>query len=220
MIVPPLNSGATAPIVKPIMAPLPARRRASSLGADRRARRRVDRRRGWVFRRAWQASLAERGEQAQPAATRPGQAFGSADRRHRRGNVESRVTIDGVCELNGYQNKLIFLVPRAGPKVKKGQVVCKFDDSEIQKNPRLKQDIRVKTAIARIEAGKQDMEIQRNACENALDTATVQLSLAALDLESISREISPPRRRSRKGTSSSRRRTSRNRTTSWSSSAL
>jgi multidrug efflux pump subunit AcrA (membrane-fusion protein) len=98
-----------------------------------------------------------------------------------RGNVESRVTINGTCELNGYQNKIIFLVPE-GAKVKKGQVVCKFDDSEIQKNL-AQQDIRVKQAVARIEAAQQDMEIQRNACENSLDAATVALSLAKLDLE-------------------------------------
>jgi RND family efflux transporter MFP subunit len=69
-----------------------------------------------------------------------------------------------------------------GTKVKKGDVVCKFDDSEIQKNL-AQQDIKVKQAIARIEAAKQDMEIQRNACENNLDAANVQLSLASLDLE-------------------------------------
>ncbi len=48
-----------------------------------------------------------------------------------RGNVESQVTVDGICELIGSQNKISYLIP-VGTKVKKGDVVCKFDGSEIE----------------------------------------------------------------------------------------
>src|SRR5262245_52835654 len=40
-----------------------------------------------------------------------------------RGNLESTVTVDGVCELNGFQNKIIELVAE-GTKVEKAQIVC------------------------------------------------------------------------------------------------
>jgi RND family efflux transporter MFP subunit len=98
-----------------------------------------------------------------------------------RGNIESRVTVDGICELNGNQNKIVFLVPE-GTKVKKGEVVCKFDDGEIQKNLS-QQDIKVKQAVSKIETSKQEMEIQRNKGESDIIAATVELTLAKLDLK-------------------------------------
>ena len=98
-----------------------------------------------------------------------------------RGNVESRITVDGICELNGHQNKIVYLVPE-GTKVKKGEVVCKFDDGEIQKNV-AQQDIKVKQANSKIETTKQEMEIQRNKGESDIIAATVELTLAKLDLE-------------------------------------
>ena len=61
-----------------------------------------------------------------------------------RGNLESCVTVDGICEVNANQIKIISLVPE-GTKVKKGDVVCKFDSSEIDKNI-AQQDIKVKQA--------------------------------------------------------------------------
>ena len=45
-----------------------------------------------------------------------------------RGNLESTVTVDGICEVNAQQIKIISLVPE-GTKVKKGDPVCKFDSS-------------------------------------------------------------------------------------------
>jgi RND family efflux transporter MFP subunit len=98
-----------------------------------------------------------------------------------RGNVESQVTVDGICELNGNQNKIVFLVPE-GAKVKKGDIVCKFDDGEIQKNL-AQQDIKVKQAVSKIETTKQEMEIQRNKGESDIIAATVELTLARLDLK-------------------------------------
>ncbi len=98
-----------------------------------------------------------------------------------RGNVESQVTVDGICELTGSQNKISYLVPE-GTKVKKDDVVCKFDDAEIQKNI-AQQEIKYKQATARIETTQQEMEIQRNKGESDVIAATVELQLAALDLE-------------------------------------
>ena len=98
-----------------------------------------------------------------------------------RGNVESQVTVDGICELNGAQNKISYLIPE-GTKVKKGDVVCKFDGSEIQKHI-AEQEIKVKQAVARIETTQQEMEIQRNKGESDVIAAKVDLVLAQLDLE-------------------------------------
>ncbi len=98
-----------------------------------------------------------------------------------RGNLESSVTVNGVCEINTTQIKIIQLVPE-GTKVNKGEVVCKFDSSEIDKNI-AQQDIKVKQANARIETTRQEMEIQRNKGESDIIEAKVQLTLADLDLE-------------------------------------
>ena len=98
-----------------------------------------------------------------------------------RGNVESQVTVDGICDLNGSQNKISYLIPE-GTKVKKGDVVCKFDGSEIQKNI-AQQEIKFKQATARIETTQQEMEIQRNKGESDVIAAKVELVLAQLDLE-------------------------------------
>ena len=98
-----------------------------------------------------------------------------------RGNLESCVTVDGICEVNANQIKIISLVPE-GTKVKKGDVVCKFDSSEIDKNI-AQQDIKVKQAIAKIETTNQELEIQRNKGESDIIAATVEMDLAKLDLE-------------------------------------
>jgi len=98
-----------------------------------------------------------------------------------RGNVESCVTVDGICELDGAQNKISYLIPE-GSKVKKGDVVVKFDGSEIQKNIS-QQEIKHKQATARIETTQQEMEIQRNKGESDVIAAEVELTLARLDLE-------------------------------------
>jgi HlyD family secretion protein len=98
-----------------------------------------------------------------------------------RGNLESCVTVDGVCEVNAQQIKIISLVPE-GTKVKKGDVVCKFDSSEIDKNL-AQQDIKVKQAVAKIETTGQELEIQRNKGESDIIAAKVEMTLAKLDLE-------------------------------------
>ena len=98
-----------------------------------------------------------------------------------RGSVESQVTVDGICDLNGAQNKISYLIPE-GTMVKKGDIVAKFDGSEIQKNI-AQQEIKYKQATARIETTQQEMEIQRNKGESDIIAAKVELVLAELDLE-------------------------------------
>ncbi|MGC8639758.1 MAG: hypothetical protein ACP5XB_07745 [Isosphaeraceae bacterium] len=97
-----------------------------------------------------------------------------------RGNVESQVTVDGICELPG-QNKISYLIPE-GTKVKKGDVVCKFDAADIEKLI-AEQQIKVKQAVAKIDTSQQEVEIQRDKGESDVIAAQVELTLARLDLE-------------------------------------
>jgi HlyD family secretion protein len=98
-----------------------------------------------------------------------------------RGNLESVKTVDGICDLAGNQNKIIQLVPE-GNKVEKGDIVCRFDSSEIDKNI-AQQEIKTKQASSKIETSKQEVEIARNTGESAVVGATVEFTLAELDLE-------------------------------------
>jgi HlyD family secretion protein len=98
-----------------------------------------------------------------------------------RGNLESVKTVDGVCELNGYQTKIIQLTPE-GNKVEKGDLVCRFDASEIDKSI-AQQEIKTKQANSKIETTKQEEEIAKNTGESTIIAATVELKLAGLDLE-------------------------------------
>jgi len=117
-----------------------------------------------------------------------------------RGNLESCVTVDGICEVNstnGRDVKIISLVAE-GAKVTKGQIVCKFDSSEIDKNI-AQQDIKVKQAQSKIETTKQELEIQRNKGESDIIAAKVELVLATLDLEKYQKGDYPAETTKQKG---------------------
>jgi RND family efflux transporter MFP subunit len=98
-----------------------------------------------------------------------------------RGNLESCVTVDGICELIGHQNKIIQLAPE-GTHVEKGDIVCRFDSGEIEKNV-AQQEIKVKQAFSKIETSRQEVEIARNKGESEIIAAKVDFDLATLDLE-------------------------------------
>jgi RND family efflux transporter MFP subunit len=114
-----------------------------------------------------------------------------------RGNLESCVTVDGICEVNANQIKIISLVAE-GTKVKKGEIVCKFDSSEIDKNV-AQQDIKVKQAVAKIETTRQELEIQRNKGESDIIAAKVEQALAELDLEKYQKGDYPAETTKQKG---------------------
>ncbi|WP_422930518.1 efflux RND transporter periplasmic adaptor subunit [Singulisphaera sp. PoT] len=98
-----------------------------------------------------------------------------------RGNLESVKTVDGICDLPGYQNKIIQLTPE-GTHVEKGQVVCRFDSAEIDKNV-AQQEIKAKQSGTKIETSLQEVEIAKNKGESEIIAAKVELELAVLDLE-------------------------------------
>lgn len=98
-----------------------------------------------------------------------------------RGNLESVKTVDGACELPGFQNKIIQLTPE-GNRVEKGEIVCRFDSAEIDKNI-AQQQIKAKQALSKIETTRQEVEIARNKGESEIIAAQVELQLGELDLE-------------------------------------
>jgi RND family efflux transporter MFP subunit len=98
-----------------------------------------------------------------------------------RGSLESTKTVDGTCEVQTGQVKIIQLVPE-GTRVTKGQVVCRFDSSEIDKNV-AQQQIKTEQAAAKIETTGQEVEIAKNKGEEEVFTADVEFKLAELTLQ-------------------------------------
>lgn len=106
-----------------------------------------------------------------------------------RGNCESTVSVDGVCELSGFQNKIIELIPE-GRHVEKGTIVCRFDSSEIDKNV-AQQQIKVQQAKSKIETTKQELEIARNDAASELVKTDGERKVAQLNLELYERGTNP-----------------------------
>ena len=98
-----------------------------------------------------------------------------------RGNLEAVNTVDGINELNGMQVKIIQIVPE-GTKVKKGDLVVKFDTSEIEKSI-AQQKLKASQAQSKIETTKQEIEIAENKGQGEIKDAEVELKLAVGTLE-------------------------------------
>ena len=80
------------------------------------------------------------------------------------GSLESQSTVTGQCQIDHHENKIIFLAPE-GSLVKKGQVVTKFDDSQFQEYVS-ERVTRVNTALALVEAARQQLVVQKDENEN------------------------------------------------------
>ncbi|MBX7165814.1 MAG: efflux RND transporter periplasmic adaptor subunit [Pirellulales bacterium] len=98
-----------------------------------------------------------------------------------RGNLESTVTVDGVCEVEGWENKIVFIVPE-GTVVKAGDTVVRIDTERINKQI-AEGEIHVNEANAKVLATEQEIEVQRNAGESEVAKAELELTLAELDLQ-------------------------------------
>jgi len=97
------------------------------------------------------------------------------------GELESQSTITGTCEIDNRENKLIFLAPE-GSKVTKGQVVARFDTSEIDKQI-TERKARVNEEKTEVESAEQDLKVQINENASAIRKAKQDLQLADLDLK-------------------------------------
>jgi RND family efflux transporter MFP subunit len=98
-----------------------------------------------------------------------------------RGTLESQNNFSGRCELPGWENKIIFIVPE-GKLVKAGEVVVKFDSAATDKLIAEKK-IALNDAKSKLGQQKQESEVQKNKSESDIATADLELTLARLDLE-------------------------------------
>ncbi|MCA9061012.1 MAG: efflux RND transporter periplasmic adaptor subunit, partial [Planctomycetaceae bacterium] len=98
-----------------------------------------------------------------------------------RGTLKSQKTVNGICEVEGYENKIIFIVEE-GSTVQKGDVVVRIDSSQIDQ--RISEaKLKVTQAQGSVETKKQELEVQRNTNESDIAAAELELKLAELDLE-------------------------------------
>ncbi|HMP78814.1 MAG TPA: efflux RND transporter periplasmic adaptor subunit [Pirellulaceae bacterium] len=98
-----------------------------------------------------------------------------------RGTIESQKTVQGRCELPGYTNKIIYIVPE-GTFVQEGEVVVRFDSAEVDQMINEK-SIALNEAQGKLAQAQEDLDIQKNKNETDIATAELELSLAELDLE-------------------------------------
>ena len=97
------------------------------------------------------------------------------------GSLESQSTVTGQCQIDHHENKIIFLAPE-GSLVKKGQVVTKFDDSQFQEYVS-ERVTRVNTALAAVEAARQQLVVQKDENESTIRAAEQAVEFAELDLK-------------------------------------
>jgi len=97
------------------------------------------------------------------------------------GILESQSTINGTCEIDHHENKIIFLAPE-GSHVKKGQVVCKFDSSQFEEYVS-ERETRVNDSKAEVESAQQALIVQQDENDTSIRAAKQELEFAELDLE-------------------------------------
>lgn len=98
-----------------------------------------------------------------------------------RGTLESQKTVNGTCEIEGYDNKIIFIVEE-GSTVKTGSVVVRFDSAQIDKEI-TEERLEMTKAAGEVETKRQELEVAKNTGESEIATAELELTLATLDLE-------------------------------------
>jgi RND family efflux transporter MFP subunit len=96
-----------------------------------------------------------------------------------RGELESSHTVDGRCEVEGYQNKIVTIVPE-GIRVKKGDVVVTFDADQLSRQY-ADQEVKWRTADGKAKSAKGDLEVAINKAEGDTAKAARDLELAGLD---------------------------------------
>lgn len=98
-----------------------------------------------------------------------------------RGTLESQKTVNGICEIEGYDNKIIFIVEE-GSTVKEGDVVVRFDSAQIDKEI-AEENLEMTKAIGEVESKRQELEVAKNTGESEIAAAELELTLAKLDLD-------------------------------------
>ncbi len=95
------------------------------------------------------------------------------------GELESARTVEIRSQVEGFQPKIIELVPQ-GTCVKAGDVVARLDPSEI-KRAIVEQEVKVMQTEAKAKAAAEELEIQKGLSESAIAQAELAQKLAELD---------------------------------------
>lgn len=98
-----------------------------------------------------------------------------------RGELDSQEALEVRCEIEGYQNKLVTIVPE-GTLVKKGEEVARFDMEAMQKLYS-EQEIKCKQAEGKAKAAKAELDLQLNKQESEVAEAELAMQTAILELE-------------------------------------
>ncbi|MBX3419480.1 MAG: efflux RND transporter periplasmic adaptor subunit [Pirellulaceae bacterium] len=96
-----------------------------------------------------------------------------------RGTIESQNTTIGVCNLPGYQNKIISIVPE-GTVVAKDDLVVQFDSTDIDRMINEK-SIALNEAEGKLAQAEEELGIQQNKNQSEIAAAELALELARLD---------------------------------------
>jgi HlyD family secretion protein len=96
-----------------------------------------------------------------------------------RGSIESQNNFVGTCQVPGWQNRIIFIVPE-GSTVKEGEVVVRFDSAEVDRMISEK-SAALNEAQGKLEQATADLDIQKNKSQSEIQAADLELKLARLD---------------------------------------
>lgn len=96
-----------------------------------------------------------------------------------RGDIESAVTCDCRCEVEGREIKIVEILPE-GTHVKKGQVVVRFDSEQLTRDF-ANQEVKLRQAEGKARAAKEELEVTKNKAEGEIAKAELDLELALLD---------------------------------------
>ncbi len=95
-----------------------------------------------------------------------------------RGELESSKTVEVRCEVEGFQNKIVSILPE-GVRVHKGEVVVTFDADQLKKTF-ADQLVKVKTAEGKAKAAKGELEVAKNKAVDEEEKAILAYMLAVL----------------------------------------
>ena len=96
-----------------------------------------------------------------------------------RGTLESQQSIEINCEMDQWENKIIFIMPE-GTVVKKGQVVVRFDSSRLEETIS-DYEQRVADYRSRVQVAKEELIVQKKDNETAIRDAEQALDFAKID---------------------------------------
>lgn len=96
-----------------------------------------------------------------------------------RGDLESAKDLTVRCEVEGRENKIVWILAE-GTSVKKGEKVLTFDIEQLSRT-KADQEVKVKQAEGKAKAAEGDLKVAKNKAEDEIEKAKLALRLADLD---------------------------------------